>query len=373
MLVDLRAQYARIKDDVDRRIKAVLEHGQYILGPEVRELEERLAARTGVKHCLAVASGTDALLMPLMALGVGPGDEVITSPFTFVATAEVIRLVGATPVYGDIDPQTYNLDPKGLEALITKRTRAILPVSLFGQCADFDAINAIAARHKLPVIEDAAQSLGATWRGKQSGSLTTLSGTSFYPSKPLGGYGDGGAVFTDDDALAGALREIRVHGQSSTYRYARVGLNGRLDSIQCAVLLAKLAVFPAELDRRARVAARYDRLLAGVVQTPLVRPPAASIHAQYTIEVDDRDGVRARLKDAGVTTAVYYPSTLNHEGPYRDEGARVPRAERAATRVLSLPMHAYLEEAEQDRIVEAMRRAVPTSSGRSPAPAGPRP
>ncbi|MGH8441522.1 MAG: DegT/DnrJ/EryC1/StrS family aminotransferase [Nevskiaceae bacterium] len=358
MLVDLRAQYARIRDDVDRRIKAVLEHGQYILGPEVRELEDRLAAQVGVKHCLAVASGTDALLMSLMALGVGPGDEVVTTPFTFVATAEVIRLVGATPVYGDIDPQTYNLDPGGIEALITKRTRAIMPVSLFGQCADFDAINAIAARHGLPVIEDAAQSLGATWNGKPSCSLTTLAGTSFYPSKPLGGYGDGGAVFTGDDELARLLREIRVHGQSATYKYARIGINGRLDSIQCAILLAKLAVFPDELERRARIAQRYDQLLAGVVQTPLVPTPATSVYAQYTIEVDDRDAVRARLKDAGVTTGVYYPGTLNHEGPYRDERARVPHAERAATRVLALPFDAYLTAERQDAIVESVKRAL---------------
>jgi len=358
VLVDLRAQYARIKDDVDRRIKAVLDHGQYILGPEVRELEAQLAARVGVRHCLAVASGTDALLMPLMALGVGPGDEVITTPFTFVATAEVIRLVGATPVYGDIDPQTYNLDPQGIEALITGRTRAIMPVSLFGQCPDFDAINAIAARHKLPVIEDAAQSLGATWRGRQSGSLTIMAGTSFYPSKPLGGYGDGGAVFTDDDEHARVLREIRVHGQSATYQYARIGINGRLDSMQCAILLAKLAVFPAEVEARARIASRYDKLLAGLVQTPRVRAPATSVYAQYTIEVDDRDAVRARLKDAGVGTGVYYPSTLNREGPYRDARARVPHAERAATRVLSLPFDAYLAEERQDQIVEQVRRAV---------------
>jgi len=358
MLIDLRAQYARIRDDVDRRIKAVLEHGQYILGPEVRELEERLAAAAGVRHCLAVASGTDALLMPLMALGVGPGDEVITTPFTFVATAEVVRLVGATPVYGDIDPDTYNLDPSGIEALITPRTRAIMPVSLFGQCADFDAINAIAARHRLPVIEDAAQSLGATWRGKPSCGLTTVAGTSFYPSKPLGGYGDGGAVFTGDDELARVLREIRVHGQSATYRYARVGLNARLDSIQCAILLAKLAVFPGEVERRAQIAQRYDRLLAGVVRTPVVRAPATSVYAQYTIEVDDRDAVRARLKAAGVATGVYYPTTLNREGPYRDERARVPHAERAAARVLALPFDAYLTPERQDAIVEQVRRAV---------------
>ena len=358
MLIDLKTQYGRIRQDVLRRIEAVLEHGQYILGPEVRELEQRLAEYVGVKHCLAVASGTDALLMPLMALGVGPGDEVITTPFTFVATAEVIRLVGATPVYCDIDPETYNLDPTRLEPLITKKTRAIMPVSLFGQPPNFDAINAIAGEHGVPVIEDAAQSLGATWRGKQSCSLTRMAGTSFYPSKPLGGYGDGGAVFTDDDALAAILKELRVHGQSSTYRYARVGINGRLDSIQCAILLAKLAIFPEEVKRRAEVAHRYDALLKGVVRTPVVLPAATSVYAQYTIEVDERDAVRKRLTEAGVSTGVYYPTTLNNEGPYRDADARVEYAERAATRVLALPMDAYLSEERQDRIVEAVKRAV---------------
>jgi UDP-2-acetamido-2-deoxy-ribo-hexuluronate aminotransferase len=358
MLIDLKTQYARIRDDVDRRIRKVLEGGQYILGPEVRELEEGLARHVGVKHCITVASGTDALLMPLMALGIGAGDEVVTTPFTFVATVEVIRLLGAKPVYVDIDPATYNLDAGKLAGAITERTRAIMPVSLFGQCADFDAINAIAEPRGIPVIEDAAQSLGATWRGRQSCSLTTVAGTSFYPSKPLGGYGDGGACFTDDDELARVLREIRVHGQSSTYSYARVGINGRLDSIQCAILLAKLAIFPEEVKRRGEIAQRYDRLLAGVVQTPRVRREATSVYAQYTIEVDDRAAVRKRLTDAGVSTGVYYPTTLNNEGPYREPAAKVPVAERAATRVLALPMDAYLDEKRQDSIVAEVRRAV---------------
>jgi UDP-2-acetamido-2-deoxy-ribo-hexuluronate aminotransferase len=358
VLIDLKTQYARIREDVLRRITAVLDHGQYILGPEVHELEQQLAAFVGVRHCLAVASGTDALLMPLMALGLKPGDEVITTPFTFVATVEVIRLVGATPVFCDIDPETYNLDPARLEPLVTPRTRAIMPVSLFGQPANFDAINAITRAHGIPVIEDAAQSLGATWRGRPSCGLTLMAGTSFYPSKPLGGYGDGGAVFTDDDALAGILKELRVHGQSATYRYARVGINGRLDSIQCAVLLAKLALFPEEVKRRAAVAQRYDALLKGIVHTPVVLPAATSVYAQYTIEVDDRETVRKRLTAAGVPTGVYYPTTLNREAPYRDERAQVPNAERAATRVLALPMDAYLGEERQDRIVEAVKRAV---------------
>lgn len=358
MLIDLKTQYARIEGDVLARIKKVLDSGQYILGPEVKELEAKLAAYVGVKHCLAVASGTDALLMPLMALGIGPGDEVISTPFTFVATSEVIRLVGATPVYCDIEPDTWNLDASKLEALITPRTKAIMPVSLFGQMPDFDAINAIAAKHKIPVIEDAAQSLGATYRGRQSCSLTLMAGTSFYPSKPLGGYGDGGAVFTDDDALATVLREIRVHGQSATYKYSRIGINGRLDSIQCAILLAKLSIFPDEVKARHAVAARYDRLLKGVVQTPVIRPGRTSVYAQYTIEVDNRDAVRQKLTAAGVSTGVYYPTTLNNEGPYLDRKANVPVAERAATRVLALPMDAYVDEQRQIGICEAVKSAL---------------
>ena len=358
MLIDLKTQYARISDDVLARIKNVLDSGKYILGPEVQELEGKLAAYAGVKHCITVASGTDALLMPLMALGIGPGDEIISTPFTFVATSEVIRLAGATPVYCDIEPDTWNLDPKKLEALITPRTKAIMPVSLFGQCADFDAINAIAAKHKIPVIEDAAQSLGATYQGKQSCSLTLMAGTSFYPSKPLGGYGDGGAVFTNDDALNTVLREIRVHGQSSTYKYSRIGINGRLDSIQCAILLAKLAIFPDEVKQRHAVAARYDQLLKGVVQTPVIRPQSTSVYAQYTIEVDHRDAVRQKLTAAGVSTGVYYPTTLNNEGPYLDRSAQVPVAERAATRVLALPMDAYVDEKRQEGIVEQVKRAL---------------
>lgn len=358
MLIDLRAQYARIQADVEQRIRRVLEHGQYILGPEVRELEERLADYAGVKHCVTAASGTDALLMALMGLGIKAGDEVITTPFTFVATSEVICLLGARPVYVDVDPATYNLDASRIEAALTPRTRAIMPVNLFGQCADYDAINAIAVRHGLPVIEDAAQSFGATWRGRRSGGLATVGATSFYPAKPLGGYGDGGACFTNDDGLAQVLRELRVHGQSSTYRYSRVGINSRLDTIQCAILLAKLAIFPEEVARRGEVARRYDRLLKNLVQTPRLRPEATSVYAQYTIEVEQREALRSRLTAAGVTTGVYYPSTLNREGPYRDEQARVPTAEHAATRVLSLPMDAYLSESRQDQIVEQLREAL---------------
>lgn len=370
MLIDLRAQYLRIQEDIGRRIQRVLAHGQFILGPEVAELEGRLAAFTGVRHCVAVGSGTDALVLALMALGVRAGDEVVTTPFTFVATSEAICLLGARPVYVDIDPATYHLDPRGLEAAIGPRTRAIVAVSLFGQCADFAAINAIARRHGLPVIEDGAQSFGATTAGgRRSCSLTTLGTTSFYPAKPLGAYGEGGACFTDDDALAQVLRELRVHGQDGPYRYARVGLNARLDTLQAAILLAKLEVFPDEIRRRQAVAARYDRALAGLVTTPRLRPGEASVYAQYTIEVEDRDALRHRLAAAGIATAVHYPGTLNREAPYRDERARVPHAERAAQRVLSLPLHPYLEPDAQQRVIEALREAVSPAASLSPRPA----
>lgn len=369
MLIDLRAQYLRIQEDLGRRIQRVLAHGQFILGPEVAELEDRLAAFTGVRHCVAVGSGTDALMLALMALGVRAGDEVVTTPFTFVATSEAICLLGARPVYVDIEPATYHLDPRGLEAAIGPRTRAIVAVSLFGQCADFAAINAIARRHGLPVIEDGAQSFGATTGGRRSCSLSTIGTTSFYPAKPLGAYGEGGACFTDDAALAQALRELRVHGQNDTYRYARIGLNARLDTLQAAVLLAKLEVFPDEIQRRQAVAARYDRALEGLVTTPRLRPGQTSVYAQYTIEVDHRDAVRRRLAAAGIASAVHYPGTLNREAPYRDEHARVPHAERAAQRVLSLPLHPYLEPDAQQRVIEALREAVSPAASLSPRPA----
>jgi UDP-2-acetamido-2-deoxy-ribo-hexuluronate aminotransferase len=370
MLVDLQAQYARLREDIGRRIQRVLDHGQYIHGPEVAELEARLAAFAGVRHCVAVSSGTDALLLALLALGIGPGDEVITTPFTFVATSEAIRLAGARPVYADIDARTYALDPARVEALVTPRTRAILAVDLFGQCADYAALNAIAARHGLPIIEDAAQSFGAVAHGRRAGSLATIGTTSFYPAKPLGCYGDGGACFTDDAALAAALRELRVHGQDGTYRYARVGINGRLDTLQAAILLAKLEVFPDEIERRGAVARRHDERLAGLVRTPFVAPGHTSVYAQYTIEVDARDAVREALTAAGVATAVHYPTPLHRAAPYRDDTAVVPCAERAATRVLSLPMHPYLEAAEQDRIAAALARALAAAA--APVSASPR-
>jgi len=351
--IDLKTQQARIREELDRRMAAVLAHGRYIMGPEVVELEERLADYVGVKHAIGVASGTDALLIALMALGVGPDDEVITTPFSFIATAETIALLGAKPVFVDIDPRTYNIDARLIEEAITPRTKAIMPVSLYGQCADFDAINAIAERHGLPVIEDGCQSFGATYKGNKSCGLTTIGCTSFFPSKPLGCYGDGGMCFTNDDELAKVMREIRVHGQDRRYHHPRLGINGRLDTLQAAVLLAKLDIFDDEVEARARIGARYNELLEGIVQTPWIDSHNTSVYAQYTIQVDDRDRVQAHLKEAGIPTAVHYPVPLHMQPAFSGMGygeGSLPIAEQAAGRVMSLPMHPYLQEHELERI-----------------------
>jgi len=356
-LIDLQAQYQRIKPDVDARIQAVLDHGRYVMGPEVEALEARLAEYVGIEHCVALSSGTDALLVAMMALNIRPGDEVITTPFTFIATGEMIGLLGATPVFVDIDPDTYNIDAALIEEKITDRTKAIVPVSLFGQIADMDAINAVGERHHVPVIEDAAQSFGATYKGKRSCGVSQIAATSFFPAKPLGCYGDGGAAFTTDAALAERMRELRNHGQSAPYHHPRLGINGRLDTIQAAVLLAKMEVFDDEVARRAQVGARYGELLSGLVKTPALAADCTSVYAQYTIEVDDRERVRQSLNDAGIPNAVYYPVPLNRQPPLYSDVA-IPKSERAAERVLSLPMHPYLEQADQDRVVDALKNAV---------------
>ncbi|MBV8671890.1 MAG: DegT/DnrJ/EryC1/StrS family aminotransferase [Acidobacteriaceae bacterium] len=359
--VDLKTQYRRLKTSIDARVQTVLDHGQFILGPEVRELEERLAARIGAKYCIGVASGTDALLLALMALGVSAGDEVVTSPFTFFATVEMICLLGAKPVFADIDSVTYNLDPDKVESAITPRTRAIMPVSLYGQPAAMDELNAIAARHQLPVIEDAAQSFGAVYFGRHSGNLSTVGCTSFFPSKPLGCYGDGGACFTSDDTLAAAILELRNHGQDRRYHHPRIGINGRLDTIQAAVLLAKLDVFDNELLARAEAANRYSALLKDAVQTPKVAPNRTSAWAQYTIEVDGREAFEAALREAGVPTAVHYPVALHQQPVFAALGfgpGSFPHAERAAQRVLSLPMHPYLTPPDILRVAEAVKSCV---------------
>lgn len=345
--IDLKSQQARIKDKIDAGIQRVLSHGQYILGPEVAELEERLAAFVGAKYCITCANGTDALQIAQMALGIGPGDEVITPGFTYIATAETVALLGAKPVYVDIDPRTYNLDPQLLEAAITPRTKAIIPVSLYGQCADFDAINAVAAKHGIPVIEDSAQSFGASYKSKRSCNLSTISCTSFFPSKPLGCYGDGGAIFTNDDELAVVLRQIARHGQDRRYHHIRVGVNSRLDTLQAAILLPKLEIFEEEISQRLQVAKWYDGALAavGIETTPYIAAENISVYAQYTVRVRDRDAVQAKLKAAGIPTAVHYPIPLNKQPAVADAAVSLPVGDEVATQVMSLPMHPYLEEA----------------------------
>ena len=362
--IDLKAQYTALKPSIDARIQRVLDHGQYIMGPEVAELEAALAAFTGAKHCITVASGTEALLIALMALDLQPGDEVITTPFTFAATAEMIVLAGAKPVFVDIEADTCNIDVSLVEAKITPRTRALMPVSLYGQVADMEPINALAARHGMAVIEDGAQSFGAVYQGRRSCALSTFGATSFFPSKPLGCYGDGGALFTDDDRLAQAAREIRVHGQSSRYHHTRVGVGGRMDTLQCAVVLGKLERFEWELEQRARIGARYTALLAGVpgVELVTVRPDRNSVWAQFTLMLDRRSAVQAALKAAGVPTAVHYPRPLHHQPAYAAYCCAdcCPLSTRAAEQVLSLPMSADLSPADQDRVVAALIGAVMT-------------
>lgn len=356
--IDLKAQYSRLQTKIHERTQRVYAHGQFIMGPEVGELEARLAAFTGSRHCIAVANGTDALFIALMALGVGPGDEVITSPFTFIATGEMIALIGAKPVFVDIDPRTFNLDPALLEAAITPKTKAIMPVSLYGQCADFDTINSIAGKYGLPVIEDGAQSFGATYKGRRSCALSTIGCTSFFPSKPLGCYGDAGAIFTDNDLLAHAMRQIRVHGQERRYYHARLGVNGRMDTLQAAVLLVKMEVFEEEIQLRQRAAARYDGQLRGVVNLAQVETWNTSVYAQYTISVAQRDEVAKTLKAAGIPTAVHYPLCLHQQPAILQPGVVMPNAEHAARTVLSLPMHPYLAPDDAARVVDAVKEAV---------------
>jgi UDP-2-acetamido-2-deoxy-ribo-hexuluronate aminotransferase len=369
--IDLKAQYHASRELINERIQAVLDHGQYIMGPEVAELETRLARYTGARHCITVASGTEALVIALMALGIKPGDEVITTPFSFIATAEAIVLLGATPVFADIDAATCNIDPSLIEALITPRTRAILPVSLFGQPADMEAINAIATRHGLAVVEDAAQSFGATYQGKKSCNLSSVGCTSFFPSKPLGCYGDGGAIFTSDDALAQAMREIRVHGQSRRYVHTRIGVGGRMDTLQCAIVLAKLERFEWELVQRARLAARYDALLSGRIGLVGRGPERSSVYAQYTVVVADRERLQAHLHAAEIPTAVHYPVPIHLQPAYAhlSDPDCCPIAVEMAARVMSLPMGPHLSVAAAERVALTLLDAagVPMPGSSEPA------
>lgn len=358
--IDLKSQYLRLKSEIDAGIQRVLDHGQYILGPEVAELEEKLAAYTGAGYCISVANGTDALQIAMMALAIGPGDEVITPGFTYIATAETVALLRAKPVYVDVSERTYNLDPALLEAAITPRTKAIIPVSLYGQCADFDAINAIATRHGIPVIEDAAQSFGATYKGRKSCNLSTIACTSFFPSKPLGCYGDGGAVFTNDEALARAIRQIARHGQDRRYHHIRVGVNSRLDTLQAAILLPKLSILDEEMSARQEVSSRYTAMLngAGISSTPFIDANNSSAWAQYTVRVAHREAVQKVLGEAGIPTAVHYPIPLNKQPAVRDDSISLPIGDAVASEVMSLPMHPLLSEADQQTIVSTLARAV---------------
>lgn len=367
--IDLKTQYQLLKTDIYQAIDRVLEHGQYIMGPEVMAMESLLADYVGVKHCLGVASGTDAILMALLALDIQPGDEIITTPFTFFATAEMIALIGAKPVFVDIDSLTYNINPVLIEPAITDKTKAIMPVSLYGQCPDIDAINAIANKYKLPVIEDAAQSFGANYKNKKSCALTTIGVTSFFPSKPLGCYGDGGACFTNDDSLAEKMRWIRIHGQDRRYHHPVLGINGRLDTLQAAIIIAKMKVFDQEVQQRADIGARYSALLAEWVHAnaeklgeknliiPYVAPYNTHVYAQYTVQVEQRQLVEEGLKAQGIPTAVHYPIPLNLQPAFaylkQPEGS-FPQTEHAARGVLSLPMHPYLTEQQQQTICNAL-------------------
>jgi UDP-2-acetamido-2-deoxy-ribo-hexuluronate aminotransferase len=358
--IDLKSQYKQLKTSIDARIQQVLDHGQFILGPEVAELEEKLAAYVGAKHCITVANGTDALQIAQMALGIGPGDEVITPGFTYIATAETVALLGAKPVYVDVDPRTYNLNPDLLEKAITPRTKAIVPVSLYGQCANFDTINAIAARHGIPVIEDAAQSFGATYKDRKSCNLSDIACASFFPSKPLGCYGDGGAIFTSHDELAKVIRQIARHGQDRRYHHVRVGVNSRMDTLQAAILLPKLAAFDQEIAIRQQVAQRYARMLpaVGVDTVPHIEAHNISVYAQYTIRVQQRETVLAHLKERGIPTAVHYPIPLNKQPAVADPSANLPVGDAVANEVISLPMSPWLTEADQQHVVSALKDAV---------------
>lgn len=356
--IDLKAQYQEYKMEIDAAMRAVMDHGRFIMGPEVVELETQLASYVACKYSITVSSGTASLEIALRALGVGPGDEVITTPFTWISSAEVIALVGAKPVFVDIAPQTYNMEPAMLEAAITENTKAIMPVSLFGQIADLERINSIAAKRDIPVIEDAAQSFGATQNGKRSCGLSKIASTSFFPAKPLGCYGDGGALFTDDDDLARNMRSIRVHGGERRHHHTLVGTNGRFDTLQAAVVLVKFKHFDKEVERRGSLGARYSEGLKEVCEIPAVEEGNTHVYGQYTIRVKNRDKVINALKDQEIPSAVYYPKCLHQQPVFEELGyssGSFPESEKAAEEVLSLPMHPFLTERDQDRVISALK------------------
>ena len=357
--IDLKSRHLLIKDQINARIQAVMEHGQFILGPEVRELEQKLAEYTGTKHCVTVSSGTDSLLIALMALGIGPGDEVITVPYTWISSAEVIALVGATPVFVDVREDTLNIDETQLEAAINERTKAIMPVSIYGQTSEMDAINAIANKYDLPVIEDAAQSFGATYNERKSCNLSSIGSTSFFPSKPLGCYGDAGALFTDNDEWADRFRQIRVHGQERKHHHPIVGLNGRMDTLQAAILLAVLEVFPQEVSCREEIGARYSSGLSGLegLSVPVVPRGNTSVYAQYTLLSDRRSDIQEALKKHDIPSVSYYSVPLHLQPVFSELGHKFgdfPVAEKVANECLSLPMSPYLTEMDQEMVIQGV-------------------
>lgn len=367
--IDLKSQYQFLKSDIDIAIQRVLDHGKFILGPEVEELEQKLATYTDAEYCITVANGTDALQIALMAFGIGPGDEVVVPGFSYIATAETVALLGAKPIYVDIDSRTYNLDPDLLQAAITPRTKAIVPVSLYGQCADFDEINCIANKNNIPVIEDGAQSFGATYKGRKSCNLSTIGCTSFFPTKPLGCYGDGGAIFTNDFELAKILRQIARHGQDRKYHHIRVGVNSRLDTIQAAILLAKLSIFEHEITLRQNVASRYVDSLSSISEKcddhgmsrltlPYIERWNSSVYAQFTIRVQARSKVQERLSDLEVPSMIHYPTPLNKQPAVKDEVIDLPIGNLAATEVLSLPMSPYLNNEQQMKVIDALHAVI---------------
>jgi UDP-2-acetamido-2-deoxy-ribo-hexuluronate aminotransferase len=362
--IDLKAQYAQLQHLIDARIRAVLEHGQFIMGPEIAELESALADYVGVRHCITVSSGTHSLEIAMRALKIGPGDEVITVPFTWISSSETISLVGARPVFVDIDPSTFNIDVDQIRSRITARTKAILPVSLFGQMPDMAELDRIANEFGIVVIEDAAQSFGSTQDGRKSCSLSRIASTSFFPAKPLGCYGDGGALFTNDDELAINMRAIRTHGGTKRHHHTLIGTNGRMDTLQAAVVLAKFPTFPWEVQQRSELGAIYAQLLSDCCVVPAVRPGNSHVYAQYTIRASNRDGLAADLKSAGIPSAVYYPKCLHEQPVYQDLGysyGDFPHSEQASREVLSLPMHPYLTMADLERVADVVRSSAHAS------------